>query len=245
MVKFCRNCGSELAKADDKTCGNCGTNAVKGTTFCRYCGHPTRVEDSTCNHCGASIKPLPSSARSLFEYPRLSARMGKIINLSLVIVGVTLYVVFTLPKSVTKPIAHAASDTVMAATGYSAVPLNSIEATPPIIPELVTYGMTYVPPGITVNTVRQITVYAVYKNTNSTNGTRAIRLEDITTNVTYISENQTVVTVNQSGGIKATSPGTTNITISYTAAPGSANISSASAGKELVTFVTKVQVIVK
>src|ERR1035437_4136682 len=99
MLKFCRSCGKELAEAGDKVCKSCGANAVKATTYCRYCGHPTKVEDVTCAHCGAAIKPLPSSMRTLFEHPRLSVKMGKIVNLSIVVVLVTLYVVFTLPKT--------------------------------------------------------------------------------------------------------------------------------------------------
>lgn len=245
MVKFCRSCGQELAVSTDKTCASCASNAVKSADYCRYCGHHTTVEDATCAYCGAAIKPLPSSMRTLFEHPRLSAKMGKIVNLSIVSVMVVSYVVFSLPKSITKPVTTATSDAVMAATGYTTLPLNSIEASPPLIPELPNYGMTYVPPGITVNTIRQLTIYAVYKNTTSANATKAVRLVNITDNCTYTSTNEAIVTVNQSGAVKATGPGTINITISYTAAPGSPNMSTASDGKKPETFTTKVQVFVK
>jgi hypothetical protein len=245
MIKFCRNCGEELTTSTAKTCSNCSSNAVKATAYCRYCGYATTFEAVTCSHCGAALKPLPSSVRTLFEYPRLSAKMGKIVNLSIVFIMVASYVVFSLPKSITKPVKAATSDAVMASTGYTALPLNSIEASPPLIPELVTYGMTYVPPGITVNTIRHLTVYAVYKNTTSANATKAVRLVNITDNCTYTSPNERIATVNQSGAVKATGPGTINITISYTAAPGSANMSAASDGKKLATFTTNVQVFVK
>ena len=245
MIKFCRNCGQELPASTDKACTNCASNPVKATAYCRYCGHPTNVEDATCPHCGSAIKPLPGSVRTLFEHPRLSVKMGKIVNLSIISVMVVSYVVFSLPKSITKPVKNATSDAVMASTGYTALPLSSISVVPPLIPQLVTYGQTYVPPGITVNTTRQLTVYAVYKNTNSANATKADRLEDITDNCTYTSGNENIATVDQSGLVKATGPGSINITIAFTAAPGSANMSTASEGKKPVTFTTRVEVIVK
>jgi hypothetical protein len=245
MVKFCRSCGEELTNSSDKTCPRCRANAIKASAFCRYCGHPTAVDDVTCGHCGASIKPLPSSVRTLFEYPRLSAKMGKIINLSIVAVLITTYTAYALPKKITRPITQASSDAVQASTGYTALPLNSISIVPPLIPELVTYGMVYVPPGIAVNSTRQLSVYAVFKNTTSDNATKAVRTEVITDNCTYQSADPKIASVDQNGLVRATGPGTVNITVSYTAAPGSANMSSASEGKKLATFTAKVQVFVK
>jgi hypothetical protein len=245
MIKFCRSCGQEMSEPTEKTCPHCASNAIKATAFCRYCGHPTSVEDATCRHCGSSIKPLPSSIRTLFEYPRLSTRMGKIINLSIVAVLVVAYIVFTLPKSVTKPVKQAASNAVMANTGYTTMPLTGIEITPPLIPELMVYYFTYTPPGITVNSTRQITVYARYQSANSENGTKATRIVDITTNCTYQSSDEKVATCNASGVVRATGHGGANITAFYTAAPGSTNMSNAGGGKMPVTFTAKVLTLVR
>ncbi len=245
MIKFCRSCGKELAVATDKTCPDCSLSAVKAASFCRYCGKPTTAQDFVCPNCGAAIRPVPNSVRLLNPDNIKLMKLGKAINLGIVFVVVSAYVVFSLPKSVTTPIKAATSDAVMASTGYNALPLYSLSIVPPLIPELVTVGMTYSAPGITVNTTRQLTVYAVYKNTTSTNATKAVRYEQITSNCTYVSGNEKVATVDQNGLVKAIGQGTTNITVSYTAAPGSANISDASAGKVPVTFTAKVQVFVK
>lgn len=246
MIKFCRNCGGVLSNPLEKTCPHCQGSTSKATSYCRYCGKPTTPEDLICQNCGAAVKPVPNSIRLLNPDHVKLMRLGKIINLTLVVVFVVTYSIFAMPKSIRKPAAQAASDAVMASTGYSTLPLDRIQVTPPIIPELVTYGMTYVPPGIQVNVTRQLTVYAVYRNLIAvSNATKAVRIEDITGNCTYTSGNEKIATVNQSGTIKSTGPGTTNITIAYTAAPGSANFSTASLGKIPVTFTTTVTVIVK
>lgn len=226
MIKFCRNCGMELAAADDKLCKSCGANAVKATTYCRYCGRPTSVEDITCLHCGASIKPLPGSVRSLFEHPRLSARMGKVVNLSIVSVMVASYVVFSLPKSVTKPIQAKTADVVFTSTGYTALPLTALSTFPTKIP------MVNDAPGnalyFRVKDTQQLTAYAIYKSTDVTanNATKASRVEEVTVNCTFVSNNPSVATVTPEGLVTAVALGTTNVVISYTAVPGSANMSS-------------------
>lgn len=245
MIKFCRNCGKELARAEDRECGSCGTNAIKSTRYCRYCGHQTSIEDTICGFCGASIKPLPGSMRSLFEYPSLSVRMGKIINLTLVVVFVTVYVIFALPKSIRKPAAQAASDAVQVSTGYTALPLNSIAISPPRIPQLNVVMFDPTPPGIAINSTRTITVYAIYKNTNAENATRAIRSVDVTDNCTYRSTNERVAVVSSPGVVLAKGAGAANITAYYTAAPGTANMSNASEGKIPVTFNATILVIVR
>ena len=244
MVKFCRNCGKELATADDKVCKSCGANAVKGTTYCRYCARPTSVDDATCPNCGAAIKPLPSSVRTLFEYPRLSVKMGKIINLSIVAVIITLYVVFSLPKTITKPIKAAASDAVFQSTGYTALPLDSISVDPNTVPRIIPMDPMF----FDVNATWPLTVYAVYKNTiaiNTTaNATKAARLEVVTTNCTYQSSDTKIATVNASGIVRAVSVGSARITVFYTAAPGSANMSDAAQGKVPITISTWIPVTV-
>lgn len=245
MIKFCRSCGSELANADDRVCATCGTGAIKGTTYCRYCGHPTTPDDAICGYCGASIKPLPGSMRSLFEYPSLSVKAGKIINLTLVAVFVITYAVFALPKSIRKPAVQAASDAVMASTGYTALPLDHIEPSPPLIPELYVYYFYYTPPGIAINSTRPFTIYAIYKNSVGENATKAIRSVDVTDNCTYRTDDDRIAVVTSPGVVLGKGPGTVNITASYTAAPGTANISNAAAGKIPVTFTTVLTVIVK
>jgi hypothetical protein len=248
LVKFCRNCGKQLATADDKVCQSCEANAVKGTTYCRYCAHPTSVDDATCPHCGAAIKPLPSNVRTLFEYPRLSAKMGKIINLSIVAILVTLYVVFSLPKTITKPIKAAAADAVFASTGYSALPLNSISVNPIIVPRPNNSADPANAYYFDVNGTWPLTVYAVYKSTTtlntSANTTTGERLEVVTTNCSYQSSNPKVATVDTGGVVHAVSVGFVRVTISYTAAPGSANMSDAAQGKVPITVTTSLPVTV-
>lgn len=237
MIKFCRSCGSELASSGDKVCKSCGVNAVKATTYCRYCGHSTKVEDVTCAHCGASIKPLPSSTRSLFEHPRLSAKMGRIVNLSIISVMVAAYVVFSLPKTITKPIKAAASDVVFASTGYTALPLSSLSTFPTKIP------MINEAPGQTiyfrVKDTQQLTAYAIFKysDVTSNNATKAERTEEVTSNCTFVSNNTSVATVTPEGLVTAVGDGRTTVTVSYTAVPGSANMSSAALaeGKKPIT----------
>jgi hypothetical protein len=245
VIKFCRSCGNELSEPTNKICPNCASSAVKATAYCRYCGHPTSVEDVTCRHCGSSIKPLPSSVRTLFEYPRLSTKMGKIINLSIVGVLVTAYVIFTLPKSVTKPVTQAASDVVVGNTGYTTIPLDHLDISPPRIPQTAIVMFDPQPSVVAVNTTRQITVYAIYKNSNSENATKAIRAVDVTDNCTYQSSNERIAVCSPTGLVRTTGSGTANITASYTAAPGSANMSNAAAGKVLMTFTANVGVFVR
>jgi hypothetical protein len=245
MIKFCRNCGEVLSNPTDKTCPKCSSNPTKATAFCRYCGKPTNAQDNVCPNCGAAVRPTPNAIRLLNPDHIKLMRLGKIINISIVVILVVAYVIFTLPKAVTKPVAQAASDVVMGNTGYTTMPLVAIEATPPLIPELMVVYMTYTPPGITVNTTRQITVYARYESADSENATKSTRLVNITTNCTYRSSNDGVATCNASGVVLATGSGAANITPCYTVAPGSANMSNAAAGKIPVTFTTNVLVLVK
>ena len=241
---FCRNCGKGLVVTPDKTCGSCGANAVKAASFCRYCGKPTGVQDLTCPTCGSAIKPIPGSIKALNKENPTLIKLSKIINLTIVVAFVTLYIVFSLPPKVTAPIKGAASDAMLATTGYTSLPLNSIAVSPPQIPPLHNIGEILVPEGIFVNATRQLTVYAVFKNTTATNTTRATRVEEVTTNSTYRSSNAMVATVNGSGFIRAMAPGSTNVTVYYTAAPGSANLSAAAEGKTpiTVTFIVPVTV---
>ena len=67
---------------------------------------------------------------------------------------------------------------------------------------------------------------------------------DITANCTYRSSNTKVATVTPGGFVQGVAPGAANVTVAYTAAPGSANISSAAQGKVPVTFTIMVPVTV-
>ncbi|MDO8717038.1 MAG: Ig-like domain-containing protein, partial [Dehalococcoidales bacterium] len=170
-------------------------------------------------------------------------KLGKIVNLTIVAILVTAYIVFSLPPSVTKPVKAAASDAILATTGYTSLPLNSLTATPAIIPSLANVGEVDMPPSFAPNATRQLTIYAIYKNTIITNNaTKATRIEDVTANSTYKSSNDKVATVTSGGFIRAVAPGEAKITASYTVVPGSANISSPAQGKVPVTVTVTVPV---
>ena len=245
MIKFCRNCGNELSHPTDKTCPTCSSNPTKATAFCRYCSKPTNAQDIVCPNCGAAIRPTPNAIRLLNPDHIKLMRLGKIIDLTIVVVLVVAYIIFTLPKAVTKPVTQAASDAVMANTGYTSLPLDHIDITPPRIPQTVVVMFDPQPSFVTVNTSRQITVYAIYKNSDSENGTKAIRAVDVTDNCSYQSSNESVAVCSLTGLVKSTGPGTANITAFYTAPPGSANMSNAAAGKIPVTITAEVGVFVK
>ena len=99
-----------------------------------------------------------------------------------------------------------------------------------------------------VNATWPLSVYAVYKDTTtvnaSANATKAARLEDVTTNCTYQSSDPKIATIDGSGVVRAVSVGSARISISYTAAPGSANMSAAAQGKIPITVTTSVPVTV-
>ena len=253
---FCRNCGKGLVVTPDKTCKDCGANAVKATSFCRYCGKPTGPQALTCPTCGSAIKPIPGSVKALNkENPKL-IKLGKIVNLTIVAILVTAYVVFSLPPKVTKPVTAAVSDAVLSTTGYTALPLNSISSTPgriprsdpgPTIRAWETHAIFNNPDYIDVfepNETVQLTINALYRNTATANASGAGRLEDVTANCTYKSSNEKIATVTSGGLVKALVVGSANIFVSYTAAPGSANMSTASAGKAPITVTTTVPIIV-
>lgn len=244
MIKFCRNCGKELAAAEDKVCKSCGANAVKATACCRYCGHPTNAEEPTCPHCGACIKPLPSNVRSLWEHPGLSVRMGRIVNLTIVALVVAAYIIFVMPPSVTKPVQSAANDAIKATTGYSALPLTSISAVPTRIPPYNPNpgNVWYFYPKDTT----QLTIWAIFKNASSnTSAGVSGQVREVTANATYQSSNPGVATVTSGGEIHGIMVGTAVITVTYTAPPGSANMSDADAGKIPITVTFTVPVTVQ
>jgi len=98
---FCRNCGKGLVLNHDKACTNCGANAVKATSFCRYCGRPTSPQDLTCPACSFAIKAIPDEGRVLSKETQ---RLVKIVNLTIVVALVTIFIWFALPHKVTEQV---------------------------------------------------------------------------------------------------------------------------------------------
>lgn len=242
MVKFCRNCGKELAHSSVQTCTSCGAHSVKATSFCRFCGHTTTAGDDICAHCGSTIKPLPTSARVWSEKTKKLMKAGKIVNLTIVIAGVTAYVIFTLPPNLTKAVTTATGDAVMSSTGYTALPVRNIVAVPfGIPPWQVPRGFHYAL-AVATNATRQLTIYAVRINTTSDNATKAARLDEVTGNCSFKSSDENIATVNASGFVQVRSAGQANITAIYTAPAGTANMSNAAAGKIATTFTVDVLV---
>ena len=248
LLLFCRSCGKELVVTPAKTCANCGAHPVKASAFCRYCGHTTSIQDVVCPTCGAAIKPIPSRVKVLFNGNPKLIKLGKILNLTIVLIIVSLYVWFAIPREVVRePLKAAASDVVMATTGYTALPLSFISAYPKRIPMLMDGGQDlYSPVTIfTVNTTQQLTIYAYYRNTTDIfTGSGSGRFEEVTDKAVYQSSNDKVATVTAGGLVQGVTPGSVLITVSYTAAPGSANRSAAAEGKVPITVTCTVPVTV-
>ena len=223
-------------------CPQCRANAAKATICCRYCGKPTNLTDIACPSCGAAIRPLAGSARQMTPKNLKLAKLGRTINLTIVAVLVSAYVIFSLPKSVTGPIKAATAEAVMVSTGYSALPLQYISSTPAIIPSVDYVGEVILPSSFTPNSTRQLTIYAIYKNSTSDNTTRSTRIEIVTDNCTFTSSDDKVATVTSGGLVQAVDVGSANITISYLAAPGSSNITAAAIGKVPIMFTVTVPV---
>ena len=241
MVKFCRNCGKELAHSSDQTCTSCGSRSVKATSFCRYCGHPTKVDEAVCSHCGSPIRTLPAHARVWSEKTKKLMKAGIIVNLTLIVVGVMAYVILALPRNLTKSVATAAGDAVMASTGYTPFPVRSIVSVPNGVPLYEWLEWSLHPTAIATNATRQLTIYAVRINTTD-NATVATRLDDVTGNCSFTSSDENIATVNASGFVQVRGAGQAYITAIYTAPAGTANMSNAAAGKIPTTFTVNVLV---
>ena len=247
LLLFCRNCGKELVVTPAKTCANCGAHPVKASAFCRYCGHTTSAQDVVCPTCGAAIKPIPSRVKAVNKQNPSLVKLGKILNLMIVVILVSLYVWFALPRRVLfEPLKAASSDVVMATTGYTALPLSFISASPTQIPMVVGTDNGLMPVTIfTINTTQQLTIYAHYRNTNTGIYTGSGRFEEVTDKANYQSSNDKIATVIAGGLVQGVAPGSAIITISYTAVPGSANHSVAAEGKVPITLTCVVPVTVR
>lgn len=241
MLKFCRNCGKALAESSSTACPFCHSHPVKSAAFCRYCGHPTNIENSICANCGSSIKPLPASARIFSEKAQKLIKAGKVVNLSIVFTGLAVYGILVLPPKLTKSIQTVAGDAVMASTGYTALPVRNIASVPNGVPPLHFREGAQFATAIATNATRQLTIYAVRTNI-SDNGTKATRLDDVTANCTFKSSNENIATVNASGFVQVRSAGQANITATYIGPPGSSNLSNAATGKIPTIFTVDVLV---
>jgi hypothetical protein len=169
------------------------------------------------------------------------------------VVFVSTYLFLASPPAAVEPVVTAASNLVVASVGYTAIPLDSIIASPPVLPRVTQYAFTYVKPGIPVNTTEQLTIYAVYKEpttqgkfpSRNTATASAGRFEDVTDKAVFQSSNTAAVTVTADGIIRAVASGAANITVSYTAIPGSANLTAAAEGKIPITVTVNVSVLVR
>jgi hypothetical protein len=240
MVKFCRNCGKELVLTRDKTCSQCGVKPTRATSYCRYCGGPTRVDDTTCPKCGAAVRPIPGIFRINSLNKSRLVRLGIIVNLILILGVIAAFVIFSLPKSVTAPIKSAVVNVIKDTTGYTAYPLSAIAVVPHSIPPfdepveaLRGVNEVFTPEGVAVNTSYRLTVYAVFQNAAKS---------DVSGQAAFKSNNELVAIVDGSGLVTTVGTGSATITVSYTAAPGSSNISDPAPGKIPVIFTAEVPV---
>ncbi len=95
---FCRNCGKGLVLNPDKTCANCGANPLKAASFCRHCGKPAGSQDLTCPACGSIIKPPPR--RVLSKGTQRLVNLGEMVGLPLAVIVFILLVAFSPVKGI-------------------------------------------------------------------------------------------------------------------------------------------------
>ncbi len=205
--------------------------------FCGNCGRELDGTPEICANCGTGPAKVTASEQKRGRHTLLT-----VLNILAIAALVSTYIWLSLPPRIVKPIKATVSAAILATTGYSALPLHSISATPAIIPPLGNIGEVVIPPNFDVNDTQQLNIYAIYKNTTGTNVTKAVRVEDVTANCTYKSSDDNIVKVTAGGLVQAVAYGSADITAFYTAVPGSANITSAAQGKIPVTFTVTVPV---
>jgi hypothetical protein len=244
LKKFCRNCGKEYTLTPDKTCSQCGANPVKSQSFCGFCGAGTTPDDFDCPRCGASIKPIPAKVKAQNKENTRRVKFGKRLNIAIVIVLILGYLVLMQPPPVVRAVRDAVNSVTLGTIGYTSMPLQSISSDPTQIPPVHYTGQAVTPDVIRAGATQQLIIYAFYKGPASGNTTRT-RLQDVTAKAEYKSEDETIATVTSGGFVTAVGAGTSNIVVSYTAVPGSANLSAAlAAGKVAKTFTVIVPVTV-
>ena len=245
---LCSNCGKELV-GTPAICEDCGTGPVPEPNPCPSCGSGTHVRAIACPKCGAALEATTESGKKGRGLRSISIAF----NILIAAVFVSTFLYLASPPAAVEPVVTAASNLVVASVGYTAIPLDSIIASPPRLPP------TYVIPGHTfflgmpVNTIDQLTIYAVYKApstqgkfpSRNTATASAGRFEDVTDKAVFQSSNTTAVTVTAEGLVRAVAPGSANITVSYTAIPGSANLTAAAEGKIPITVTVNVPAYVR
>ena len=245
---LCSNCGKELVGIP-AICEDCGTGPEPEPNPCPSCGSGTHVRAIACPKCGAALEATAGPGKK----GRGLRSISIVFNIVIAVVFVSTYLFLASPPAAVEPVVTAASNLVVASVGYTAIPLDSIIASPPALPP------TYVIPGHTfflgmpVNTIDQLTIYAVYKKpttqgkfpSRNTATASAGRFEDVTDKAVFQSSNTAAVTVTADGIIRAVASGTANITVSYTAIPGSANLTAAAEGKIPITVTVNVSVLVR
>ena len=248
---FCRNCGKDLVGTPE-ICASCGSPPVKATAFCRYCGGATIAQEVMCPQCGAATRTFAKSGEASNREGRgRFATTRTVFKILAAVTFVSVYTVLALPpRTALRPLQSATSDLVVATVGYSSLPLDSISASPFGIPRLAlaTGARNIIGEAITVifaiNATQQLTIDALYKNTTTNNATGTARFEDVTTKCTYQSSNEKIATVTSGGLVQGVAAGAANITVTYTAAPGSSDLSTAAAGKIPKTVSVTVPVVV-
>jgi hypothetical protein len=245
---LCSNCGKELVGIP-AICEDCGTGPEPEPNPCPSCGSGTHVRAIACPKCGAALEATAGPGKK----GRGLRSISIVFNIVIAVVFVSTYLFLASPPAAVEPVVTAASNLVVASVGYTAIPLDSIIASPPVLPRVTQYAFTYVKPGIPVNTTEQLTIYAVYKEpttqgkfpSRNTATASAGRFEDVTDKAVFQSSNTAVVTVTADGLIQAVASGAANITVSYTAIPGSANLTAAAEGKIPITVTVNVPAYVR
>ena len=245
---LCSNCGKELVGIP-AICEDCGTGPEPEPNPCPSCGSGTHVRAIACPKCGAALEATAGPGKK----GRGLRSISIVFNIVIAVVFVSTYLFLASPPAAVEPVVTAASNLVVASVGYTAIPLDSIIASPPVLPRVTQYAFTYVKPGIPVNTTEQLTIYAVYKEpttqgkfpSRNTATASAGRFEDVTDKAVFQSSNTAAVTVTADGLVRAVASGAANITVSYTAIPGSANLTAAAEGKIPITVTVNVSVIVR
>lgn len=232
---FCRNCGKEIA-GNPALCANCGSPPVKGTSFCRYCGGVTSDQDVVCPKCEAAIKVTGKAEQGW-------SRKTKKRLIVAAAIFVILYAVLATPADIIiKPLKNAVSGFILRTIGYTSIPLNSISANPSVIPLPAYNDRADNVARFSVDQTQQLTISAKYtKNASTSSGIS----KDVTNNCTFQSSDEQVAKVTSTGRVQGIAPGTADISVSYTAIPGSSDFSSASKGKIPITLTISVPVTVR
>ena len=131
-VTFCRNCGKGLGLNPDNTCANCGANPLKATSFCRYCGQPTRLKDVSCPACGSALNPIIREDRVVSKETR---RLIKLWTAGAVLV--VLLILFSVRATIAGP--------VLSWLGTFSAPAQKVDTSKNVTIDLVIQNGTFYP----------------------------------------------------------------------------------------------------